>query len=226
VEMARKDRAPTPPKRPSGSRAAPRDSDARRRTILYAAAASGAIALLVVATLFASVGGGGVSADPTAAVEKAGCTYKVVRAAKAGQHVNDINAKPAWNTFPPSNGPHYPIPAVWDFYTEPVPLMQSVHNLEHGGIAIEWGNKVPKAQIDRIERFYAGSPNAMLAFPLSKLGNKIALVAWTQKPSEVRGQGRVAECTRFDQSAFKAFRDAFRGKGPERFPVDQLRPGT
>ena len=54
----------------------------------------------------------------------------------------------------------------------------------------------------------------MLAFPLPKLGNKIALVAWTQKPGETRGQGRVAECTRFDQPAFKAFRDAFRGKGP------------
>jgi hypothetical protein len=66
----------------------------------------------------------------------------------------------------------------------------------------------------------------MLAFPLPKLGNRIALVAWTQKPGESRGQGRIAECTRFDQSAFKAFRDAFRGKGPERFPVDRLRPGS
>ena len=187
---------------------------------------TGAIALVAVTTLFASGSGDGVSADPTAALKKAGCTYKIVTAAKAGQHVNNINAKPAWNTFPPSNGPHYPIPAVWDFYTEPVPLMQAVHNLEHGGIVIEWGNKVPKAEIAKIERFYAGSPNAMLAFPLARLGNKIALVAWTQKPSEVRGQGRVAECTRFDQSAFKAFRDAFRGKGPERFPVDRLRPGT
>ena len=217
-----------PLQRPPGprKRSAPRDNDARRRSILYAAAVSGAIALVAVTALFAAGGGGGVSADPTAALRNASCTYKVVQAAKAGQHVNNINAKPAWNTFPPSNGPHYPIPAVWALYTEPVPLMQAVHNLEHGGIVIEWGNKVPKAEIAKIERFYAGSPNAMLAFPLPKLGNKIALVAWTQKPSEVRGQGRVAECTRFDQSAFKAFRDAFRGKGPERFPVDRLRPGT
>jgi len=225
--MARKDRAPTPPKRPSGprTRSAPRDNDARRRGIVYAAAVTGAIALVAVTTLLAS-GGGGVTADPTAALRKAGCTYKVVRAAKAGQHVNNINAKPAWNTFPPSSGPHYPIPAVWDFYTDPVPLIQAVHNLEHGGIVIVWGNKVPKAEIAKLERFYNGSPNAMLAFPLPKLGNKIALVAWTQKPGELHGQGRVAECTRFDQSAFKAFRDAFRGKGPERFPVDLLRPGT
>jgi hypothetical protein len=227
VEMAKRGRAPTPPKRPQAPRrrTPPRGNDARRRTILYAAAVLGALALVAVSALLAS-GRGGVSSDPTAALKKAGCTYKVVKATKAGQHVNNLNAKPNWNTFPPSSGPHYPIPAVWDFYTEPVPLMQAVHNLEHGGIAIEWGNKVPKAEIDKIARFYNESPNAMLAFPLSQLGNTIALVAWTQKPTEVRGQGRVAECRRFDRSAFKAFRDAFRGKGPERFPVDRLRPGS
>jgi hypothetical protein len=228
TEMAKKGRAPTPPRRPPAprTRSTPRDKEARRRTILYAAAGSGAVALVAAATLLASAGGGGVSADPTAALEKAGCTYKVVRAAKAGEHVNNLNAKPSWNTFPPSSGPHYPVPAVWGFYTEPVPLIRAVHNLEHGGIEIEWGNKVPKAEIDKVARFYNQSPNAMLSFPLPRLGNKIALVAWTQKPREVNGQGRVAECTHFDQPAFKAFRDAFRGFGPERFPIDQLRPGT
>ena len=225
--MARKDRAPTPPKRPRGPRArtTPRDNDARRRTILYAAAVAGAVALVAVTTLFAA-GGGGVSADPTAALKQAGCTYKVVTAAKAGVHVNNLNAKPNWNTFPPSSGPHYPVPAIWGFYTDPVPLIQAVHNLEHGGIEIEWGSKVPQAEIANLQRFYDDSPNAMLGFSLPRLGNKIALVAWTQKPGESRGQGRIAECTHFDQAAFEAFRDAFRGKGPERFPVDQLRPGA
>jgi hypothetical protein len=225
--MARKDRAPTPPKRPQAprKRTTSRDSDARRRMILYAAAVAGAVALVAVTTLFAA-GRGGVSADPTAALKKAGCTYKIVTAAKAGVHINNLNAKPNWNTFPPSNGPHYPVPAVWGFYTDPVPLIQAVHNLEHGGIEIEWGNKVPRAEIGKIRRFYDDSPNAMLAFPLRKRSNKIALVAWTQKPGESRGQGRIAECTRFNQPAFKAFRNAFRGQGPERFPVDQLRPGA
>jgi uncharacterized protein DUF3105 len=101
-----------------------------------------------------------------------------------------------------------------------------VHNLEHGGVTINWGSKISKAQINKIQRFYDESPNAMLAFPLPALGNKIALVAWTEKPNEPRGQNRIAKCPRFDEKAFKAFRDAFRGKGPERFPVDSLTPGT
>jgi hypothetical protein len=226
--MARKDRAPTPPKRPQGPRprTTPRDEDARRRTILYATAASGVIALIAVIAVLAAVGSGGGSADPTAALKQAGCTYKVVKAAKFGVHINNINAKPKWNTFPPSSGPHYPVPAVWGFYTDPVPLIQGLHNLEHGGIEIEWGSKVTRVEIDKIERFYNESPNAMLAFPLPKLGDKIALVAWTENAGEKGGQGRIAECKSFDDPAFKAFRDAFRGKGPERFPADQLTPGS
>ena len=36
----------------------------------------------------------------------------------------------------------------------------------------------------------------------------------------------VASCPKFDEKAFTAFRDEFRGKGPERFPVSILTPGT
>jgi Protein of unknown function (DUF3105) len=230
--MARKDRAPTPPKRSQGPRqraAQPRDDDSRRRLILYLAAGSGVVALVaVVATLaFAGGGGGGgSSSDPRQTLEAAGCTYQVTPAAKFGQHVTSLQAKVHYSTFPPASGKHYYIPAVWGFYTDPVLEIQAVHNLEHGGIIISWGNKVSQAEIKKIQRFYDESPDAMLAFPLPALGNKIALVSWTENPNEKRGQNRIAKCAAFDEAAFKAFRDAFRGKGPERFPVDQLTPGT
>jgi hypothetical protein len=228
--MARKDRAPTPPKRPQGPRqrvAAQPDADARRRLVLYLVAGSGVVALVaVVAALALAGGGGGGSSDPKQALEAAGCTYKVTPAAKFGQHVNSLQAKVKYSTFPPASGKHYSIAAVWGFYTDPVSELQAVHNLEHGGIVISWGSGVPQAETSKIQTFYDGSPDAMLAFPLPALKDKIALVAWTEKPNEKRGQNRIATCARFDESAFKAFRDAFRGKGPERFPVDQLTPGS
>ena len=227
--MARKDRAPTPPKRPQGPRprTAQHDDDARRRVILYAAAASGIVALVAVIVLLTSMGGGGGgTGDPTKALEAAGCAYKISKAAKYGQHVNSLQAKVKYSTFPPASGKHYYIPAVWGFYTDAVSELQAVHNLEHGGIVINWGDKVPQSQVEQVQRFYDGSPDAMLAFPLPKLGNKLALVSWTEKPDETVGQNRIALCPRFDEAAFKAFRDSFRGKGPERFPVDQLIPGT
>ena len=41
------------------------------------------------------------------------------------------------------------------------------------------------------------------------------------------GEGTVyiATCPSFDERAFAAFRDAFRGKGSERFPISQMVPG-
>ena len=54
----------------------------------------------------------------------------------------------------------------------------------------------------------------MLVAPLPKLGDKIALTAWTQ----------WAECTHFNQNAFSKFRSAFRYHAPESgvFPKSAL----
>ena len=82
---------------------------------------------------------------------------------------------------------------------------------------IQYGNKVQQADIAKINDFWQADPNAMLVAPLPKLGNKIALTAWTQ----------WAECTHFSQSAFTKFRSAFRYHGPESpvFPKSALEPG-
>ena len=90
---------------------------------------------------------------------------------------------------------------------------------------IWWGDKVPPATVDKLHAFYNESPNGMLGTPYPKLGNKVAITAWTA-PDGGTGEGRIAICTAFDEDAFKTFRDAFRGKGPERFPLDTLTPGA
>ena len=39
------------------------------------------------------------------------------------------------------------------------------------------------------------------------------------------GMGHLAVCTRFDERAFRAFRDAYRGRSPQGFPLSADRPG-
>ena len=65
----------------------------------------------------------------------------------------------------------------------------------------------------------------MLGTPYAKLGSKVAITAWTA-PSGEMGEGHAAVCPTFNEEAFAAFRDAYRGEGPERFPVDTQTPGT
>jgi hypothetical protein len=107
---------------------------------------------------------------------------------------------------------------IWGIYSEPVNLYQEVHNLEHGGVIIQYGDQVPEADIRKIETFYQDDPNAMLVAPLPKLGDKIALTAWTH----------LAEGKHFNESAFKAFRSAFRYHAPESplLTKSQLNPGS
>jgi hypothetical protein len=175
----------------------------------------------VVALIYFTTGG--ASAGVTGAMRDAGCTLKTVKATSR-KHVTSLTAKVKYNTDPPSNGSHYYQPAIWDFYTTPADPIQVVHNEEHGGVIIWWGNKVPQSTVDELRAFYQSSPNGMLGTPYAKLGSKIALTAWTS-PEAGLGEGHIAVCPAFDEDAFSTFRDVYRGRGPERFPLDILTPG-
>ena len=74
----------------------------------------------------------------------------------------------------------------------------------------------------------------MFGTPIAGLGRKVAISAWTGDPAKYQrngdyGEGHVAVCQKFDDAtrdAFVAFRDKFRGKGPEGIPEDQNQPGS
>jgi Protein of unknown function (DUF3105) len=203
----------------------------------WAVGAAAVVGLALVAA-FAFGGGGSSSGTSEAAVAKAmktaGCSYKSAppkppKKNPTNYHVDvpslTTPTNNLWSTFPPSAGAHYGLWAVWGFYRQAVNPRQVVHNEEHGGVIIWWGNKVPASTIDKLRAFYDSSPNGMLGTPYPSLGNKIALTAWTSPPSGV-GEGHLATCSAYSDKAFTAFRDAYRGRGPERYPLDTLTPGA
>jgi hypothetical protein len=230
--VAKKTRTPAPP-RPvqapqrrgkGGKKGQP--TDTRSKWLLIGAC--GVVALIAVAAVIAVTSRGSGSTASAANVpttmQAAGCTFKTVKAT-GRQHVTSLEQKIKYNTSPPSNGNHYYSPATWGFYASAANPIQVVHNEEHGGVIIWWGDKVPQATVDKLHDFYSSSPNGMLGTPYPKLGKKIALTAWTA-PSGGLGQGHLAVCGSYNKKAFAAFRDAFRGKGPERYPLNTLTPGA
>ncbi len=236
--MAKKSRTPPPPRKVQAPKQR-RDehsglSDRHKLWALVGVAALGLVGLAVAIVLVASKGGGANDKGVGQALAKAGCTYRVYPATSQA-HLGSLKAKtPKYNSFPPSNGPHYGQPAPWRDYTDPVPPIVAVHNLEHGGMLFEYGNKVPQAEKDKIDAFYNSDPRGLLVFPYPPLGKRLALVAWTADQGKLssgrtkgyHGEGRVSICTRFDETAAKTFRDHFRAKGPERFPLSALKPGS
>ena len=198
--------------------------------------------VLAAVVLAAVVGGaayfllrGGESREESVAeaMRAAGCTFRTVTGLAAGTHISDPEATPEeWTTFPPTSGPHFGQWVIWGDYEEPVRLAEAVHNLEHGGIVMYYGEDVPEDEVAAVRRFYRDDPTAMLLSPLPRLGDKIALTAWYAQVQEGEdqlagtSQGILAECTRFDENAFEAFREAYRFQGPERIAPENLEPGS
>lgn len=231
--MARKDRAPNPPKRPQAPQrrstpSGPRDD--RQRRLLYIVAATGLVGLAIVLGVVFLAGGGG-GKDLAATMQAGGCQLKTVQA-QVGNHTAalDATSNPKWNTDPPTSGPHYEVPAVYGEYDTPLKPAQFVHNLEHGAVFVLYGPKVPAATIQQLSDFYNEDTTGMLLAPYPKLGDKIALGAWTVpddfEPGGTNGTAYLATCTKFDEDAFSTFRDELRFRGPERFPPDSLQPGS
>jgi hypothetical protein len=216
-----------PPKpRQHGKPKPPSLGNDRRRLLVLAV--GGIAALAAVAVVLAFTLGGGGSGDARAALEAAGCTLSATPALP-GKHTvtTPTGTSDEWKTIPPTSGPHYAVPVVYGAYDEPVNQAQLVHNLEHGAIAVQYGNDVPAATVQQLKTFVQTHTRGTVLAPYPALGDRIALGAWvTKSPSSpADGTAYLAKCTRFDETAFSAFFDAYQFQGPERFPADTLLPG-
>jgi hypothetical protein len=219
---APKTRVKAPQQRVSSGKAA--GDGSRRRLLLGAAGGAGLLAVVAVA-LFVLLGSGSGSLQDQ--MQSAGCTLKDYPGVSR-LHISNPNARPkAWNSFPPTSGPHYFTPAIYSFYSEPVALARVVHNLEHGGISFLYGPKTPADTVDKLREIYDKDPQGLVVAPLPAMGNKIALGAWTSKNpgSNEVGTGHLAKCTHVDVKAFEAFIKEYRGRGPEGVPLSALKPG-
>jgi len=231
----KKSRVPAPPRpvqAPKRRVQAPQrrvEQRAERRSPLWLFALGAAILIAAggVGIAMAFRGGGGIGAN---AVD--GPCQRTTFPPQGRQHVQQLGKDFKYNSFPPSSGPHYPVPAVYNVYDQPVPEIRLVHNLEHGAIEVQYGSKVPRSVIQEIVAWYSKSPLGMVVAPIGSdvtelhatpppgADRKIFLTAWTH----------VATCGTFNDGAFTRFRDDYRnphGDAPEtpNYPLSLLRPG-
>ncbi len=127
-----------------------------------------------------SQGGISIAPDPAARVE----TF----ANQGQQHINPGDSHIPYNSDPPTSGPHYTSPLPWGFYDKPQVDENLVHNLEHGGIIIQYicnGNctEVVNQLKNYSRRYPVESFSGILVAPRPNLPNgaKITLTAWTRR---------------------------------------------
>ncbi len=124
-------------------------------------------------------------------------------------HIQPGQSHPAYNSNPPTNGWHWDTPKDWGIYTTPQVQEQLVHNLEHGGIVIQYNN-LSQSDIQRLTDLVQRDTYHMILAPYPDMpsGVNVALTAWDH----------LQTCTGVDENAIRTFTAAFRDKGPELVP--------
>jgi hypothetical protein len=115
---------------------------------------------------------------------------------------NPREPHPAYASDPPTSGPRLRVLADWGVHRLPVPPELQAHNLEHGGVLIQYNCPEPcpdlAAQLEEIAR----QRDFVLVAPYPKMDAKIALTAW----------GRIETLDDFDAETILRFVDAHAGK--------------
>ncbi len=136
-------------------------------------------------------------------------------------HIQSIGTqhKP-YNSDPPTSGPHVPFIARWGIYKSPVPKELQVHNLEDGGVIIQYncqscGDLIAKleALVTRYlekavqEKLHAIDPaqptkyEHLILAPYPGMDATIALTAW----------GRLDKLKSYDEARITRFIEAYAG---------------
>jgi hypothetical protein len=119
------------------------------------------------------------------------------------QHIEEGTKSPvAYNSTPPTSGPHYGGLARWGIHTEPIPDELVVHNLEDGGVGIWYdcpeGCPDLVGQLESVAEHYH---DGVLLAPYPGIDTRIALTAWN----------RIDRFDQFDEERIVRFIRAFRG---------------
>jgi len=130
------------------------------------------------------------------------------------EHIQSIESPhPPYNSKPPTSGPHVPFVARWGIYNRPIPNELQVHNLEDGGVIIQYDCKdcaemVQKLEAigkDYLEKSKMTPQNSrfghLLVAPYPGLDKPIALTAW----------GKIDKLDTFDEARIRRFIEAYIG---------------
>jgi hypothetical protein len=106
----------------------------------------------------------------------------------------------AYNSTPPTSGPHLPYIAPWGVHTKPIANELQVHNLEDGGVVVQYNCECPELA-DKLAQIVGRYDRFVVLAPYPAMKSRIALTAWT----------RLETLDDFDAARIERFIKAYRG---------------
>jgi hypothetical protein len=173
----------------------------------------GIVAAVVLAVILIMASGqlAPAASSPVAQVAKDTALCQPIQSfpTQSRDHIAPGQPHPPYSSNPPTSGWHWANPQDWGAYQTPQVQEQLVHNLEHGGIVIQYNDLSGDETQQLIDLFKQDSYHLILApYPGLPSNVRVALTAWDH----------LQTCTGVDPSAIRAFINAFRNKGPELVP--------
>jgi hypothetical protein len=108
----------------------------------------------------------------------------------------------AYNSSPPTSGPHYTVIAPWGVHEEPIQNELQVHNLEDGGVMVQYNCQAGCPELaDQLAGIVSRYPEQVILAPYPDMDASIALTAW----------GRIDTLEQFDEKRILRFIEAYRG---------------
>ena len=108
----------------------------------------------------------------------------------------------AYNSLPPTSGPHLAWTIAPGVYREAVPDELAVHALEHGHVVIRYAPSTPADQVRLLAGVARRYPRDVVLAPYPPLGTGIALTAW----------GRLERLSTVDTDRVETFVELLRGR--------------
>lgn len=93
-------------------------------------------------------------------------------------HISEPNTF-AYNSNPPTSGPHYGRAPNWGFYPEPIDDESALHAVEHGGLWVSFKD-LDTAEIDLLKEFAEHNSQSVIVTPRPENDARIAAVTWTK----------------------------------------------
>jgi hypothetical protein len=158
--------------------------------------------------------------DLAPAAKAAGCTLTSQKGTSR-EHTEDLAEKITYQSTPPTQGKHFAAPAEDGAYDTSPDVKELVHSLEHGRVVIWFKKTLPEEQRANLKALFDEDNYQMLLTPdPTKMKYDVAASAWSREPVP-NGTGRLLACPKMNDETFdalQAFRDEYRGNGPEAVP--------
>ena len=126
---------------------------------------------------------------------------KAVRS-MGNQHIGSDEVRTiVYNSTPPTSGPHLGQLARWGIHTEPIPNELQVHNLEDGGVMVQYDCEDCDELVNQLTEIVRRYDELVILAPYPDMDSRIALTAW----------GRIDKFDEFDEARIATFVDAYTG---------------